>query len=237
VHPRRDNDVSTRRVLIVDDDAGIGLLLENLLGAEGYETHTVGSAADALRAARETEFDVVLLDRWLPEVDAFDIIDAIRASAPGAALILLSASGDVSARVAGLRSGADDFIPKPFHVSEVIARIEAVLRRGAPGASDPDTLVYEDLRIDLAAHRVSRAGELIPLTPTELRVLRYLAENAERVLSRNQILEHVWQYDFGGRGEVVEKVVSNLRRKVDEGRVPLIQTVRGFGYCLRIEES
>lgn len=224
-----------RRVLVVDDDAGIGLLLENMLRSEGYATSTVASAADALRIARDGEFDVILLDRWLPEVDAFDIIAPLRASNPGAALILLSASGDVSARVAGLRGGADDFIAKPFHVSEVIARIEAVLRRGSSVSSDPDILSYDDLTLDLAAHRVTRGGDLIAVTPTELRVLRYLLENAERVLSRDQILEHVWQYDFGGKGEVVEKVVSNLRRKIDDGRTPLLQTVRGFGYCLRVE--
>lgn len=220
--------------LVVDDDHGIGLLLQNLLESEGFRVRLAMSAAEALSLSRAEEFQVVLLDRWLPEIDAFDLIRPLRTASPGAAIILLSAAGELESRVAGLKAGADDFIPKPFHVSEVLARIEAVLRRGAASASNPDLLTYDDLTMDLAAHRVVRAGDTLALTPTELRVLRYLLENAERVLSRHQILEHVWKYDFGGRSDVVEKVMSNLRRKLDDGRTPLLHTVRGFGYCLRL---
>lgn len=209
------------------------MLLESMLGSAGMAARSADSATSALRSLRSEPVDVVLLDRWLPEVDGIDLIGSLRAASPGSAIIMLSASGDVDARVRGLRAGADDFIAKPFHVSEVIARIDAVLRRSVSDEFDDDLVHYDDLVLDRAAHRVSRSGEPIILTPTELRLLRFLLENRERVLSRGQILDEVWQYDFGGRGEVIEKVISNLRRKVDGGRTPLIHTVRGFGYCLR----
>lgn len=222
-----------RPVLVVDDDAGIRLLLESMLNGAGYRVWTAATAADALRLAHEREFDAILLDRILPDVDAVELVPAFRTASPSAAIVMLSATDDVGARVAGLRAGADDFLTKPFHVTEVIARIDAVRRRGGPAAADSEVIRYADLVIDLTAHRVTRGGQVILLTPTELRLLRVLAENQERVLSRGQILDHVWHYDFGGTGEVVEKAISNLRRKVDAGRPPLIQTIRGFGYCLR----
>lgn len=222
------------RVLIVDDDDGICLLLETLLAAPRYDTVSVGTAADALWVARAEPFDAVLLDRFLPETDAVGIVAALRTSLPVAAIVMLSAVDDVDGRVLGLRAGADDFLTKPFHVSEVIARIEAVRRRGRAAAEDPDRLYYADLEMDLAGYRVRRGGVLLALTPTELRLLKFLLENAERVLSRGQLLERVWGYDFGG-GEVVEKAISTLRKKVDAGHEPLIQTVRGFGYCLRTQ--
>lgn len=222
------------RVLIVDDDDGIRLLLESLLRPPLYDAVSVGTAAEALRTAMLTEFDAVLLDRYLPETDALGIVSAIRSALPTAAIVMLSAVDDVEGRVLGLRAGADDFLTKPFHVSEVIARIEAVLRRGRATSEDPDVVRYADLELDIAGRRVWRSGEPVVLTPTEFRLLQVLVENAERVLSRGQLLEAVWGYDFGG-GEVVEKAVSTLRKKVDAGRAPLIQTVRGFGYCVRTE--
>ncbi|MCG7417060.1 MULTISPECIES: response regulator transcription factor [Microbacterium] len=230
----RKNDDAPTRVLVVDDDEGIRVLLASVLAAPGRTVASAATGAEALRLARADEYDAILLDRVLPDVDAVQIVTALRAAAPSAAIVMLSAVDDVEARVAGLRLGADDFLTKPFHVSEVLARIDAVRRRGTP-AGDPDVLRYADLELDLAGQRVRRGGEIVPLTPTELRLLRFLLENAERVLSRGQLLDHVWRYDFGGSGEVVEKAVSTLRRKVDAGRQPLIQTVRGFGYCLRVE--
>lgn len=224
------------RVLIVDDDEGICLLLESLLSAPRYKTVSVRTAAEALRVAGSLEFDAVLLDRFLPETDAVGIVATLRTVVPAAAIVMLSAVDDVEGRVLGLRAGADDFLTKPFHVSEVIARIEAVHRRGRVSTADLDTLRYADLEIDIAGCRVWRGGAPLALTPTELRLLQFLVENAERVLSRGQLLERVWGYDFGG-GEVVEKAVSTLRKKVDSGREPLIQTVRGFGYCLRTESA
>ncbi|TXK16364.1 response regulator transcription factor [Homoserinibacter sp. GY 40078] len=228
-------DETPTRVLVVDDDAGIRLLLESVLAAPGYRVVTTGTAADALVAARAEDFDAILLDRFLPEVDAVQLVPALRAAAPSAAIVMLSAVDDVDGRISGLRAGADDFLGKPFHVSEVLARIDAVRRRSAGPSDDPQLLRYADLEMDLAGLQVRRAGDPIALTPTEFRLLRFLLENAERVLSRGQLLERVWQFDFGGSGEVVEKAVSTLRRKVDAGRDPLIQTVRGFGYCLRVE--
>ncbi|KZE40415.1 response regulator transcription factor [Microbacterium sp. T32] len=223
-------------VLIVDDDDGICALLETVLAPPAYVTTSVGTAADALRVARAQEFDAVLLDRFLPETDAVQIVAALRAALPGAAIVMLSAIDDLDGRVAGLRAGAEDFLTKPFHVSEVIARIEAVQRRARVPAANPDTLRYSDVEMDLAGRRAWRAGSSLALTPTEFRLLQFLLENGGRVLSRGQLLEQVWGYDFGG-GEVVEKAVSTLRKKVDAGRAPLIQTVRGFGYCLREEEG
>lgn len=222
------------RVLVIDDDEGICRLLESLLAAPLYVTVSVGTAADALRVASAEEFDAVLLDRFLPETDAVEIVGALRMALPSAAIVMLSAVDDVEGRVRGLRAGADDFLTKPFHMSEVLARIEAVQRRGHAAAGDPEVLRYADLEMDIAGYRVWRGGVPLTLTPTELRLLRFLVENAERVLSRGQILERVWGYDFGG-GEVVEKAISTLRRKVDMDREPLIHTVRGFGYCLRTE--
>ncbi|MFS0793535.1 response regulator transcription factor [Microbacterium sp. 1P10AE] len=232
----RENDGPPTRVLVVDDDEGIRVLLASVLAAPGCTVTTAATGVDALRIVRGEEFDAILLDRLLPDVDAVQIVTALRAAAPSAAIVMLSAVDDVDARVAGLRLGADDFLTKPFHVSEVLARIDAVRRRGMP-IDDPDVLRYADLEFDLAGQRVRRGGEVVPLTPTELRLLRFLLENAERVLSRGQLLDHVWRYDFGGNSEVVEKAVSTLRRKVDAGRPPLIQTVRGFGYCLRADPS
>ncbi|GAA2229736.1 response regulator transcription factor [Herbiconiux moechotypicola] len=224
------------RVLIVDDDDGICLLLESVLALPVYETTSVGTAADALSIARSKEFDAVLLDRFLPETDAVQIVAALRSALPSAAIVMLSAVDDVKGRVDGLRAGADDFLTKPFHVSEVIARIEAVHRRALLSTIDADLLSYADIEMDVAGRRVWRNGTALSLTPTEFRLLEFLVENAERVLSRGQLLERVWGYDFGG-GEVVEKAVSLLRKKVDAGREPLIQTVRGFGYCLRSEST
>ena len=224
------------RVLVVDDDEGIRLLLESLLAAPRYQTVSVGTAVDALRIARADDFDAVLLDRFLPETDAVHIVAPLRAALPSAAIVMFSAVDDVEGRVLGLRAGADDFLTKPFHVSEVVARIEAVHRRGGAAPTDPHVLRYADLELATAGYRVWRDGTPLTLTPTEFRLLQFLAENADRVLSRGQILDRVWGYDFGG-GEVVEKAVSTLRRKVDAGREPLIQTVRGFGYCLRAEST
>lgn len=225
------------RVLIVDDDDGIRLLLQSILSAPRFDAVGTANAADALRLARAESFDAILLDRFLPEVDAVQIIPTLRAAAPAAALVLLSAVDDVDARVAALRSGADDFLTKPFHVSEVIARIDAVRRRSRPDVDESDTLLYADLMIDLAGRRARRSGDVLTLTPTELRLLAFLTQNAERVLSRGQLLEHVWGYDLSTGADVVEKAISTLRKKVDAGREPLIQTVRGFGYCLRTEHT
>lgn len=224
------------RVLVADDDEGICLLLQSLLAAPRYQTVSAGTAAEALRIARADDFDAVLLDRFLPETDAVHIVAPLRTALPSAAIVMFSAVDDVEGRVLGLRAGADDFLTKPFHVSEVIARIEAVHRRGGVAPADPHVLRYADLELDTAGYRVWRDGAPLTLTPTEFRLLQLLAENADRVLSRGQILDRVWGYDFGG-GEVVEKAISTLRRKVDAGREPLIQTVRGFGYCLRAESA
>ncbi|PZU41180.1 MAG: DNA-binding response regulator [Microbacterium sp.] len=223
------------RVLVVDDDEGIRVLLQSILAAPRFDTSGVAGAAEALVATRAQAYDVILLDRFLPEVDAVQLLTPLRVAAPAAALIMLSAVDDVDGRVQALRAGADDFLTKPFHVSEVIARIDAVRRRGQVAADDPETVRYADLEIDVAGRRARRSGEVLPVTPTELKLLAFLAANAERVLSRGQLLEHVWGYDLATGADVVEKAISTLRKKVDAGRQPLIQTVRGFGYCLRTE--
>jgi two-component system OmpR family response regulator len=173
----------------------------------------------------------------LPKVDGFDLVQLLRAKGDDMPVLLLTARDAVEDRVRGLRLGADDYVTKPFSVVEVVARLEALLRRARPGApaGEPDdgTLRVADLELNEAVHSVTRAGVAVQLSPTEFRLLHYLLLNAGRVVSKTQILQHVWQYDFGGDAGVVERFVSNLRRKLDDGHQPLIHTVRGFGYCIR----
>ncbi|MGW0158300.1 response regulator transcription factor [Mycobacterium sp. NPDC003323] len=222
-------------VLIVDDDAGICDLLECVLELSGYAVVRAGSGAEAVAVAAATPVDLALIDLGLPDVDGASLIPRIRGYHAAAGIILLTARNDIESKVEALRGGADDYVTKPFHPTEVLARIEAVLRRSRSGDSDGDgeCVTYADLTVDMQRLTVRRGQQAVALTPTELRLLVYLMRNAERVVSRGQILDQVWQYDFRGEGMVVEKVVSNLRKKIDAGGEPLIHTVRGFGYSLR----
>ncbi|GLY33901.1 response regulator transcription factor [Kineosporia sp. NBRC 101731] len=233
---------TTGRILVVDDDPGIGELLVSALGFAGFTVTAVTDAADALKIITAGETDAMVLDVMMPGIDGFDLLQLLRSKGDRLPVLFLTARDAVEDRVRGLRLGADDYVTKPFSVVEVVARLEALLRRARPDepdepAPDDGRLCLADLELDDQVHRVTRGGEPIHLSPTEFRLLQYLLLNAGRVLSKAQILQHVWQYDFGGDSGVVERFVSNLRRKVDDGREPLIHTVRGFGYSIRSPQS
>jgi two-component system OmpR family response regulator len=219
------------RVLIVDDDPRISELLVATLRFSGFVVDAAADAADAFRRIPGFRPQLIVLDVMLPDVDGFDVARRLRAEGSSCPVLFLSARDQPDDKVAGLMLGGDDYVSKPFSVAEVVARIYALLRRTRTDTTD-GVLTYADLRLDENTHRVMRGDRLIELSPTEYRLLRYLMLNAGRVVSKAQILDRVWQYDFGGDGAVVEKFVSNLRRKIDAVGPPLVQTVRGFGYML-----
>jgi two-component system OmpR family response regulator len=222
------------RLLVVDDEATILELLSGSLRFAGFEVVTAASGAEALRVAAASAPDLVLLDVMMPGGDGFDVLRTMRAGGPAVPVIFLTARDAVRERVAGLTLGGDDYVTKPFSLDEVLARIRAVLRRSGQ-ATAASRLSVADLELDEDSHEVRRGGNIIALTPTEFRLLRFLMINAGRVLSRAQVLDHVWEYNPAGDGNVVEPCVSYLRRKVDhDENARLIHTVRGVGYVLRI---
>jgi two-component system OmpR family response regulator len=222
------------RLLVVDDEPYIADLLATGLRFVGFEVRTAGSGMEALTAVREWRPDALVLDVMLPDLDGFEVTRRLRAEGRGTPVLFLTARDATEDKVSGLTIGGDDYVTKPFSLEEVIARVRAVLRRQAAAPVDDGRLRYADLVLDEDAHEVTRAGTVLELTPTEFALLRYLLLNAGRVVSKTQILDHVWRYDVGGDGGVVESYVSYLRRKVDTPfGVPLIRTVRGVGYTLR----
>ncbi len=222
------------RVLVVDDDPGIRELLISALTFAGYDVAAAADVPQALDQVRTTAPDAIVLDVMLPGGTGFDVVHLLRSQSVGAPVLFLTARDAVEDRVRGLRLGGDDYVTKPFSVVEVGARIEALLRRSRGTGDQPgSTLVCRDLVLDPQRHEVRRAGELVDLSPTEFNLLEFLLRHPGQVVSKPQILEAVWQYDFGGDSVVVERFISNLRRKVDDGHEPLIQTVRGVGYSLR----
>jgi two-component system OmpR family response regulator len=224
---------SEARLLVVDDEETILELLSGSLRLAGFEVVTAANGAEALRAAAASRPDLVLLDVMMPNGDGFEVMRRMKSSGPDVPVIFLSARDGVRERVAGLALGGDDYVTKPFSLDEVLERIRAVLRR--TGRAAPATrLRVGDLELDEDGHEVRRDGAPIALTPTEFRLLRFLMLNAGRVLSKGQILDHVWGYHATGEGNVVEPCVSYLRRKVDQGEPRLIHTIRGVGYVLRI---
>jgi two-component system OmpR family response regulator len=220
------------RLLVVDDETTILELLSGSLRLAGFEVVTAGSGAEALRAATSARPDLVLLDVMMPGGDGFEVARWIRSTGPDVPVIFLTARDEVPDRVAGFAAGADDYVTKPFSLDEVLARIRAVLKRTQQAAGS--RLRVADLELDEDVHEVRRGGTVIALTPTEYRLLRFLMVNAGRVVSRGQILDHVWEYNPARDGNVVEPCISYLRRKVDRGEPRLIHTIRGFGYVLRI---
>jgi two-component system OmpR family response regulator len=222
------------RLLVVDDEPYIADLLATGLRFVGFEVRTAGAGMEALTAVRAWEPDALVLDVMLPDLDGFEVTRRLRAEGRGLPVLFLTARDATEDKVSGLTIGGDDYVTKPFSLEEVIARVRAVLRRQSAAPVDDGRLRYADLVLDEDAHEVSRAGVLLELTPTEFALLRYLMLNAGRVLSKNQILDHVWSYEFGGDGGVVESYISYLRRKVDAPfETALIRTVRGVGYTLR----
>ena len=222
------------RLLVVDDEPTILELLAGTLRFAGFDVLTAVSGAEALRAAAAAKPDLILLDVMMPDCDGFDVIRRIRAGGPRIPVIFLTARDSVHERVTGLTLGGDDYVTKPFSLDEVLARIRAVLRRsrGEPGAGS--RLMVADLELDEDSHQVWRAGTEVALSPNEFKLLRYMMINAGRVLSRAQILDHVWDYSFDGDGNIVESYICYLRRKLDRGEPRLIHTIRGIGYVLRV---
>ncbi|WP_021592079.1 response regulator transcription factor [Actinomadura welshii] len=223
------------RVLVIDDDPGIRRLLISALGFAGFEVDAAGDLSEALDQVARRAPDVIVLDVMLPGADGFEVLQLLRSRAVDVPVLFLTARDAVEDRVRGLRLGGDDYVTKPFSVVEVGARLAALLRRARGGvlAAEDAPLRCADLEIDDPRHEVRRAGRLLELSPTEYRLLHYLMDRQGQVLSRSQILEAVWQYDFGRDSVVVERFISNLRRKIDHGRTPLLHTVRGVGYTLR----
>ncbi|MBQ1024562.1 response regulator transcription factor [Micromonospora sp. C95] len=226
------------RVLVVDDEPTLTDLLSMALRYEGWQVRTAADGMAAVRAARQFRPDAVVLDVMLPDLDGLQVLRKLRADDAGVPVLFLTARDAVEERVAGLTVGGDDYVTKPFSLEEVIARLRALLRRsGFAVATRPDAvLTVGDLTLDEDSHEVRRDGELITLTATEFELLRYLMRNPRRVLSKAQILDRVWNYDFGGQANVVELYISYLRKKIDAGRQPMIHTLRGAGYLLKPAE-
>lgn len=223
------------RLLVVDDEPNIRELLATSLRFAGFEVFTASSGNEALREAGENTPDLIVLDVMLPDMDGFTVTRRLRDRGEHYPILFLTARDDTQDKVAGLTVGGDDYVTKPFSLEEVVARIRAVLRRTHKGEDDLDdgALVVGDLRLDEDSHEVARHGTPIDLSPTEFKLLRYLMLNAGRVVSKQQILDHVWDYDWNGEVGIVESYISYLRRKVDVIGEPMIHTKRGIGYVLR----
>jgi two-component system OmpR family response regulator len=225
------------RVLVVDDEPNITDLVATALRYERFDVQTAATGREALKAVEGYRPHLVVLDVMLPDLDGFDVQRRL-ADEGKIPVVFLTARDATEDKVRGLTMGADDYVTKPFSLEELVARVRAVLRRahGSDG-TQAGSLSFADLELDEDSHEVRRAGTLIELTPTEFTLLRYLMLNARRVLSKSQILDHVWHYDFGGDANVVETYISYLRKKIDRFEPPLIHTVRGVGYCLRLPRS
>jgi two-component system OmpR family response regulator len=227
-------DGSPVRVLVVDDEPNLADLLTMALRYEGWDIKTAHDGYTALRTAREFKPDAVVLDIMLPDLNGLDVMRRLRDDLPDVPVLFLTAKDAVEDRIAGLTAGGDDYVTKPFSLEEVVARVRGLMRRTSiAAAQNGSVLTVGDLVLDEDSHEVSRAGIEINLTATEFELLRYLMRNPRRVLSKAQILDRVWNYDFGGQANVVEIYISYLRKKIDAGHEPMIHTLRGAGYMLR----
>ncbi|WP_107069093.1 response regulator transcription factor [Streptomyces sp. 150FB] len=227
-------DGSPVRVLIVDDEASLTELLSMALRYEGWEVCSAGDGGGALSSARDFRPDAVVLDMMLPDMDGLAVLGQLRRELPQVPVLFLTAKDSIEDRIAGLTAGGDDYVTKPFSLEEVVARLRGLIRRsGATAVRSESMLVVGDLSLDEDSHDVIRDGHSIHLTATEFELLRFLMRNPRRVLSKAQILDRVWSYDFGGQANVVELYISYLRRKIDAGRPPMIHTRRGAGYLIK----
>lgn len=230
----RRADGNPINVLVVDDEAVLAEMVSMALRYEGWNIATAGDGAAALDAARSQRPDVVVLDVMLPDMSGLDVLRKLREESPQLPVLLLTAKDAVEDRIAGLTAGGDDYVTKPFSLEEVVLRLRALLRRTGVTTEDSGAqLVVGDLVLNEDSHEVTRAGELVSLTSTEFELLRFMMRNSKRVLSKAQILDRVWSYDFGGRSNIVELYISYLRKKIDSGREPMIHTLRGAGYVLK----
>jgi len=221
------------RVLVVDDEAALADLVVMALRFEGCDVRSAGSGRAAIRVARDFRPDAVVLDVMLPDLGGLEVLRRLRAEAPLLPVLLLTARDAVEERIAGLSAGGDDYVTKPFSLEEVVLRVRSLLRRARVTGPTGAVLVVGDLALDEDSHEVSRGGEPVTLTATEFELLRFLMRNPRRVVSKTQILDRVWSYDFGGTSNVVELYISYLRKKIDAGRQPMIHTLRGAGYVIK----
>jgi two-component system, OmpR family, response regulator len=230
----RRADGNPINVLVVDDEAVLAEMVSMALRYEGWNIATAGDGAAALESARSQRPDVVVLDVMLPDMSGLDVLRKLREETPQLPVLLLTAKDALEDRIAGLTAGGDDYVTKPFSLEEVVLRLRALLRRTGVTTEDSGAqLVVGDLVLNEDSHEVTRAGESISLTSTEFELLRFMMRNSKRVLSKAQILDRVWSYDFGGRSNIVELYISYLRKKIDSGHEPMIHTLRGAGYVLK----
>ncbi|GAA5037715.1 response regulator transcription factor [Actinopolymorpha pittospori] len=222
------------RIMVVDDERDLAEMIASALRYEGWDTTVSTSAEEALKQVRDFDPAAIVLDVLLPDADGFAVLEKFRAMGVHAPVIFLTALGTTQDRVRGLTVGGDDYVVKPFDLEELVARLRVVLRRGATTTGHrPSRFQVDDLVLNEGTHEVRRGERLVELTPTEFELLSFLMRNSPTVVSKAQILDHVWRYDFGGNTNVVELYISYLRRKMDNGRDPLIHTVRGVGYVVR----
>ena len=226
-----------RRVLVVDDEENVTHLVSSALRFDGFETVTADNGQSALAVIAETEPDLVVLDVMMPGLDGLGVLQSLRAAGSDVPVIFLTARDTAGDRIGGLRAGADDYVVKPFSVEELLARVHAVLRRAAPQEAREGVLRVADLELDENSHEVTRGGIEVHLTSTEFELLRYLMRNERVVLSKAQILDRVWKYDFQGQSNIVELYIGYLRKKVDAVEPKLIHTVRGAGYVIKAPRS
>jgi two-component system OmpR family response regulator len=222
-----------RRVLVVDDEDNVTHLVSSALRFDGFETVTADSGTSALAKVAETDPDLIVLDVMMPGLDGLGVLQNLRSAGSQIPVIFLTARDTANDRIAGLRAGADDYVVKPFSVEELLARVHAVLRRSAPEDAREGVLRIADLELDENSHEVTRAGVEVHLTATEFELLRYLMRNERVVLSKTQILDRVWKYDFQGQSNIVELYIGYLRKKIDSVEPKLIHTVRGAGYVIK----
>ncbi|KOU11721.1 MULTISPECIES: response regulator transcription factor [Streptomyces] len=229
------SDGTPVRVLVVDDEPDLAEVVTGALRYEGWDVRSAGSADAALREARTFRPDAVVLDIMLPDRDGLSVLRDLRAEQPHVCVLFLTARDAVEDRINGITAGGDDYVTKPFSLGELVARLQGLLRRAGMTRERAagSLLVVGDLELDEDAHEVTRGGDPIDLSPTEFQLLRCLMRHTRRVLSKTQLLDLVWSYDFGGQAHVVELYISYLRKKIDSGRAPMIHTVRGTGYVLR----
>jgi len=230
------NQPTSQRILVVDDEASISDLIATSLKFVGFDVRTAATGSQALAVAEEFKPHAIVLDVMLPDQDGFEVCRQIRSEGIDVGVLFLTAKDGMEDKVAGLTIGGDDYMTKPFSLEELVARLRALLRRiGVTEIEhDDEKIRFADLELDEATHEVRRAGQLLDLSPTEFTLTRYLLLNSDRVVSKSQILDHVWEYDFRGDAGIVETYISYLRKKIDIFEPPLIHTVRGVGYRLRV---
>jgi two-component system OmpR family response regulator len=225
------------RVLVVDDEPNLVEVVSMALRYQGFGVETAGNGREALAAVTRFKPHLMVLDVMLPDMEGFDVAARLGAQRAGVPIIFLTARDSTEDKVRGLSGGGDDYMTKPFSLEELVARVRAILRRTGQASPESGRLSFEDLELDEETREVLRGGQAIELTTTEYRLLRYLMLNPRRVLTRAQLLDHVWNYDFGGDGRVLETYISYLRKKLDAHGPPLIKTVRGVGYALQVPRA